>query len=189
MSDRKPILFVVSAPSGTGKTTLVNRLVETVPGLLRSVSHTTRGPRPGEVHGKDYYFVSESEFQEMVRSGRFLEWKEVHGNKYGTSMDNLVQADRNGSDLVLVIDVQGAREVAGRGNRVCTVFLLPPSLEELKRRMGIRQTESEEEVESRIEAACREIAESEWYQHRVVNDDLETALSQLREIVRGERDR
>lgn len=187
MSDRETILFVVSAPSGTGKTTLVNRLLEKVPGLVRSVSHTTRDPRPGEVHGTDYYFISDEEFQEMVQNNRFLEWKEVHGNKYGTSMDNKTRADQNGSDLVLVIDVQGARDVVKRGDRVCSIFILPPSLDELKRRMLGRKTESEEEVDSRIQAARKEIAESEWYQHKVVNKDLETALSELSGIVEAER--
>jgi len=180
-------LLVVSAPSGAGKTTLCRLLLERFP-FRFSVSHTTRPPRPGEVHGRDYYFVSREEFREMIREGAFLEWAEVHGNLYGTSFSEVERALSGEEDLLLDIDVQGASQVRGRlGARAVFVFILPPSLEELERRLRRRGTEDEETLRRRLARAREEIRFAPWFDYVVINDEVERAFEDLAAIIRAER--
>ena len=182
-------LFIVSAPSGAGKTTLLKRLFEEVDGLVFSVSHTTRAPRPGEVHGRDYYFVAEAEFEAMLERGEFLEWAEVHGNFYGTSRGAVEDALRRGLDVVLEIDVQGARQVKEAFPQAVLVFIMPPSLEELERRLSSRGTEGEESLRLRLENARAEIRQARWYEYIIVNDVLEKAARVLASVVLARRAR
>lgn len=182
-------LFVVSAPSGTGKTTAVDALVARAPGLDRSRSYTSRPPRPSERDGVDYHFVDRARFETMRRAGEFLEWAEVFGHLYGTrALDTRRRLDA-GRSLVLVIDVQGARQVRGLDPDAVGVFLLPPSpaaLEaRLRRRRGDRLTEPE--IRRRLAAARREVRHAAEYDYVVVNDDLEDCIEGLRCIVGAER--
>lgn len=184
---KKGLLLVVSAPSGAGKTTLCRLLIERL-SFRFSVSHTTRRPRPGEVHGRDYYFVSRQEFETLVREGAFLEWAEVHGNLYGTSMAEVERALSGEEDLLLDIDVQGASQVKRKlGGQAVFVFIMPPSLEELERRLRSRGTEDEETLARRLARAREEIAYAPWFDYVVVNDQVERAFSDLVAIIRAER--
>ena len=190
MSNRKRgLLFIVSAPSGTGKTTLAERLVQTVPNLCLSRSYTSRGARPGEQDGVDYNFISRERFEEMARRGEFLEWADVFGNYYGTCADDTERCLAGGQDLVLVIDVQGARQVRGSGIESIGVFVLPPSAATLEQRLRGRSKDSEEEIRKRLDAACREVTEFVTYEYLVVNDELDGAVERLRAIVQAERSR
>jgi len=190
MSNRKRgLLFIVSAPSGTGKTTLAERLVQMVPNLCLSRSYTSRGARPGEQDGVDYNFISRERFEEMARRGEFLEWADVFGNYYGTCADDTERCLAGGQDLVLVIDVQGARQVRGSGIESIGVFVLPPSAATLEQRLRGRSKDSEEEIRKRLDAACREVTEFVTYEYLVVNDELDGAVERLRAIVQAERSR
>ena len=190
MSNRKRgLLFIVSAPSGTGKTTLAERLVQMVPNLCLSRSYTSRGARPGEQDGVDYNFISRERFEEMARRGEFLEWADVFGNYYGTCADDTERCLAGGQDLVLVIDVQGARQVRGSGIESIGVFVLPPSAATLEQRLRGRSKDSEEEIRKRLDAACREVTEFATYEYVVVNDELDGAVERLRAIVQAERSR
>ena len=186
---RRGLLFIVSAPSGTGKTTLVERLVQLVPGLARSCSYTSRPPRPGEADGVDYNFVDESRFAEMAGAGGFLEWAEVFGHRYGTGADDTERQRQDGRDLVLVIDVQGAQQVRERGVDAVSIFVLPPSYAALEQRLGRRAAADHTRLHGRLEAARREVAAAGRYDYLVVNDDFERCLAQLRSIVIAERSR
>ena len=186
---RRGLLFIVSAPSGTGKTTLVERLVQLVPDLVRSCSYTSRPPRPGEADGVDYNFVDENQFAEMVAAGGFLEWAEVFGHRYGTGADDTESHRRAGRDVVLVIDVQGAQEVRERGVDAVSIFVLPPSYSALEQRLGRRAAADQTRLHGRLEAARREVAAARRYDYLVVNDDLERCVAQLRSIVIAERSR
>jgi guanylate kinase len=183
------ILFIVSAPSGAGKTTLVERLVEQTPDLRMSRSYTSRPPRQGEADGVDYNFVSRSRFEAMIAAGEFLEWADVFGNLYGTCAADTERALSSGQDLVLVIDVQGARKVRQRGLQVVTVFVMPPSLEVLERRLRGRSKDAEAAIQRRLEVARQEITSFPEYQYVVVNDELTGAVDRLRGIVIAERAR
>jgi guanylate kinase len=190
MSNRKRgLLFIVSAPSGTGKTTLAERLVQMVPNLCLSRSYTSRAARPGEQDGVDYNFISRERFEEMARRGEFLEWADVFGNYYGTCADDTERCLAGGQDLVLVIDVQGARQVRGSGIESIGVFVLPPSAATLEQRLRGRSKDSEEEIRKRLDAACREVTEFATYEYVVVNDELDGAVERLRAIVQAERSR
>lgn len=186
-------LFIVSAPSGTGKTTLVERLVRTVDNLVMSRSYTSRPPRGDEVNGVDYNFVSRSRFEEMVAAGQFLEWAEVFGNLYGTSAADTVRCLQSGQDLVLVIDVQGARQVRQaqqaklRGFPSIAVFILPPSLEVLERRLRGRSKDAEAAIRRRLEVARQEVSAFEEYDYVVVNDEVDACVDRLRAVVIAER--
>lgn len=188
-ADRRGLLFVVSAPSGTGKTTVVERLVQRVPDLAMSRSYTSRAVRAGEAHGIDYNFISRARFDEMVAADAFLEWADVFGNLYGTCAED---ADRDlaaGRDLVLVIDVQGARQVRRRRAGTVGVFVLPPSFAVLERRLRGRSADSEEAIQRRLQTARDEVAAFTEYDYVVVNDELEGCVDRMRAIVLAERAR
>ncbi len=184
---RHGILFVVSAPSGAGKTTLCRYLVDNFPDLRQSISFTTRAPRDNERDGVDYHFVGRETFERMVSEGAFAEWAEVHGNLYGTALQTLEQARQAGEDILLDIDCQGAAQLRQKLADAVFIFILPPSLEELERRLRGRQTDSEDVVARRLANARREIAAAHWYDYLLVNDDLEAAREQLKAIVLAER--
>ena len=188
MSDRG-LLFIVSAPSGTGKTTLVEKLVQRIPNLCLSRSYTSRAARPGEQDGVDYNFISRERFEAMARAAEFLEWADVFGNYYGTCAADTERCLASGQDLVLVIDVQGARQVRGNGIPSIGIFVLPPSAQILEQRLRGRSKDSEEAILRRLEVACREVNEFRGYEYVVVNDQLETAVDRLRAIVLAERAR
>lgn len=183
------ILFVVSAPSGTGKTTLVERLVQDVPGLTMSRSYTSRPAREGETDGVDYNFISRPRFEEMADTGEFLEWADVFGNLYGTSAADTARCLERGCDLVLVIDVQGARQVRRRRAGTVGVFVLPPSFEVLERRLRGRSKDPEEAVQRRLQTARAEVAAYTEYDYVVVNDEFDACVDRLRGIVLAERAR
>lgn len=176
------MVFVVSGPSGCGKSTLIQRVMDKIPGLRFSVSHTTRPPRPSEKDGVDYHFISEAKFARMVRDGRFVEWAVVHGHSYGTSLAELRRADR-GTDLILDIDVQGARQVRERIPGAVLVFIMPPSAEELERRLLARGQDEPEAVARRLKDARAEIREYARFDFVVVNDELDKAVEELVAVV------
>lgn len=183
------LLFIVSAPSGTGKTTLVERLVQVVPNLTMSRSYTSRPARPGEQSGVDYNFISRDRFDAMVRNGAFLEWADVFGHYYGTSAADTEAVLSKGQDVVLVIDVQGARKVRSRGIENVGIFVLPPSAAILEQRLRGRSKDSEDQIGRRLEVACREVNEFSQYEYVVINDELEAASERMAAIVRAERAR
>ncbi len=188
-SSRRGILFVVSAPSGTGKTTVVERLVQVLPDLSLSRSYTSRERRDGEKDGVDYNFVTRARFDEMVRADAFLEWADVFGNMYGTCADDARRELDAGHDLVLVIDVQGARKVRARGLETVAVFVLPPSFEALEQRLRGRSKDPEEAIRRRLATARVEIEAVSEYDYVVVNDELDSCVDRLRGIVLAERAR
>jgi guanylate kinase len=182
-------LFIVSAPSGTGKTTLVERLVQVIPGLVMSRSFTSRPPRDGESDGVDYNFISRDEFDRMIAAGEFLEYADVFGNYYGTSASESERVLASGQDLVLVIDVQGARQVRLRGFDSVGVFVLPPSYDVLEERLRKRSKDSDAAIRRRLEVARKEVAAVVEYDYVVINDELEAAVGRLCCIVQAERAR
>ena len=183
------LLFIVSAPSGTGKTTLVERLVQDLPNLHMSRSYTSRPARAGERDGVDYNFISRERFEAMVRDGAFLEWADIFGHCYGTSAEDTEAVLARGGDVVLVIDVQGARQVRSRGIETVGIFVLPPSASSLEQRLRGRSKDTEEQIRRRLETACREVDEFAQYEHVIVNDELETAATRIGAIVMAERTR
>jgi guanylate kinase len=182
-ASQKAFIFIISAPSGAGKTTLRKAALAVFADMRYSVSFTTRPPRPGEENGRDYVFVTVSEFEAGIRSGRWAEWACVHGNYYGTSADVLAQSLSSGCDILLDIDVQGARQICARFPESVTIFIMPPSLEVLRERLVARGTDRPEVIAMRIENAGREMAQRDVYRHVVVNDDLETAVTELIRII------
>ena len=186
---RRGLLFIVSAASGTGKTTLVERLVHAVPNLKMSRSYTSRPARDGEQDGVDYNFISRDRFEQMVHEGEFLEWADVFGNYYGTSSSDTDACLALGEDVVLVIDVQGARQVRTRGIETVGIFVLPPSADILERRLRGRSKDSEEQIRRRLDVARGEVAEYAQYEYVVINDELEPAVERLKAIVLAERAR
>jgi guanylate kinase len=183
------LLFVVSAPSGTGKTTVVERLVETMPGLALSRSYTSRPARAGERDGVDYNFISRDAFQLMVQRGEFLEWADVFGNFYGTGRGETDIRLAAGADLVLVIDVQGARQVRQRMAATVGIFVLPPSFAALELRLRGRSKDPEDAVRCRLETARREVSAVVEYDYVIVNDELDRCVGELAAIVTAERAR
>ncbi len=183
---RQGILFIISAPSGAGKTTLCKEVVDILPNLRHSVSYTTRLPRPGEVHGRDYYFISPVEFEKMTNAGEFAEWAEVHGNLYGTAIQTLDKYRADGIDVILDIDCQGARQLKERYREGVFIFILPPSFHELRRRLDQRNSESPDVIERRIRNAAEEIKESGWYDYIIVNDVYNKAVEELKSVLIAE---
>lgn len=186
---RRGLLFVVSAPSATGKTTVVERLVAVCPGLVQSRSYTSRPARPGERNGVDYNFVSRQEFEHMIAEGQFLEWADVFGNLYGTGRQETESRLAAGTDLVLVIDVQGAGQVRKRMEEAIGVFVLPPSFEVLEQRLRARSKDPEDAMARRLATARREVSAVDSYDYVVVNDELERCVAELAAIVTAERAR
>jgi guanylate kinase len=187
-SKSKPLLLILSAPSGTGKTTLARRLVAANPGAIFSVSYTNRGPRGGERDGVDYHFVSEERFQQMIAAGEFVEWAHVHGHHYGTPKSVIAEAAARGALAIFDIDVQGGESIKKQHPEAVRALVLPPSLAELERRLRARSTDDDATVRRRLHAARIEIrlALSAGYEYWVVNDDLERAYADLEAIVRAE---
>jgi guanylate kinase len=186
---RRGLLFIVSAPSGTGKTTVVERLVEALPDLVRSRSYTSRPARPGERDGVDYNFITRERFEAMVGRGEFLEYADVFGNLYGTRAEDTERLLASGRDVVLVIDVQGAQLVRASGIETVAVFVLPPSFEVLERRLRGRSKDPEDAVRRRLRTAREEVAVYGEYDYVVVNDELDRCVDRLRAIVVAERAR
>ena len=187
--DDRGTLFVISAPSGTGKTTLARRLLESVPGLSFSVSFTTRPRRAGEVHGREYEFIDDARFDAMVAAGGFLEWAHVFDHKYGTGLAATEAVLATGANLLLDIDVQGARQVRASGKDAVSVFILPPDYASLAERLARRGSEDASALSLRLREARREAMEYDRFDYVVVNADLEDACSELTAIVRAESTR
>ncbi len=189
MSEQTGILFIVSAPSGAGKTSLVRALLERTAGLVLSVSHTTRPPRPGEVDGRDYHFVSPEVFERLAEAGAFLEQAEVFGNRYGTAEQGVRDQLAAGHDVILEIDWQGARQVRRRFPEAVSIFIAPPSIEALRERLAGRGQDDPEVIERRMAQARDELAHYVEYDYLVINDRFETALAELGCIITAERAR
>ena len=176
-------LLVISGPSGTGKSTVIGHLMDIRPGLEFSVSATTRAPRPGEEDGREYFFVTHERFAEMVENGEMLEHATFVGNSYGTPRSQVEDRLEQGITVILDIEVQGAAQVKAAMPEAVTVFLAPPSLEELERRLRGRGTETEEKIRSRLETARQEMLLAPTYDHTVVNDDAERAAREINDIL------
>lgn len=172
-------LFVISGPAGTGKGTLVHRIMKRLDDVWLSISATTRAPRPGEIEGVDYYFKSDSEFDTLIENDGLLEWAEVHGMRYGTPRDTVLQKIEEGKRVILEIDVQGAFQIRRRYPNAVLIFIVPPSMDELIRRLYSRGTETEEQIRRRLQTAKVELSETNEYDVQIVNDDLETATREL----------
>src|SRR5947209_5397558 len=185
------ILYIISAPSGSGKSTLVNEMRKFVPHLEFSISYTTRQPRGSEQNGREYYFISREQFEEMIRKCEFLEYADVFGNYYGTARTGLRQAAERGNDLLLDIDVQGERQVKDKMPEAVSIFVLPPSRRELESRLRKRSlsenVHSEEVIRRRLDTARKEIENYPNYDYILVNDRLEQSVDRLQAIVLGER--
>lgn len=186
---RRGLLFIVSAPSGTGKTTLVEKLVQVLPNLRMSRSYTSRAARDGERNGVDYNFIGREDFQRRINASEFLEWADVFGNYYGTAFADVERMLGAGQDVVLVIDVQGARQVKARGVDHTAIFVMPPSFEALEQRLRGRSKDSEEQMQRRLDTARSEASSYIDYDYVVVNDELETTVVRLQEIIAAERSR
>jgi guanylate kinase len=180
-------LFVISAPSGSGKSTLCNMLLKNIDKLKMSVSFTTRSRRKGERNNIDYSYISERKFRGMIQRGEFAEWAMVHGNLYGTSVTQIKELNNRGYDIILDIDVQGARQIKKKISNAIFIFILPPSMSVLRRRLISRRTDSREQVEMRLGIARKEISEYEGYDYIVINKDLDIAYKQLASIIASSR--
>ena len=183
----KGCMFILSAPSGAGKTTLCRSLLHQIPDLAYSISYTTRTPRANEVEGKDYFFVTEEVFTKGIAHGRWAEYARVHGKYYGTSAEWIAETLAAGVDILLDIDVQGARQITARFPDAITIFIMPPSMDELSRRLTKRGTEDSADFNTRLTNAQEEMRHKDVYRHIIVNDDLDVATRQLIGIVDGYR--
>ena len=182
-------LFIISGPSGAGKGTICKALLEDAENMVLSISATTREPREGEVHGEHYFFIDKETFLTRIEEGGFLEYAEVYENFYGTPKDNVIEKLNQGIDVVLEIDIQGAKKVKESYPEGIFIFILPPSLKELRRRLIERGRDSMEEIEKRLSKTMDEIRQIHAYDYFVVNDDLEIAVSEVESIVTAEHDR
>jgi guanylate kinase len=185
-------LYIVSAPSGGGKTTILKQVMADLPALSFSVSHTTRPPRQNETDGHDYHFTDRARFSQMRDQQKFLEWAEVHGNLYGTSLNSVTEQLAAGTDVILDIDVQGARQVQEATDlRPISIFIIPPSLAELERRLTGRAADQHEReaIKLRLDNAVREMADINRYDHLIVNDELNEAVAMVRAVILAERSR
>ncbi|HSE40761.1 MAG TPA: guanylate kinase, partial [Acidobacteriota bacterium] len=171
MKKQRNNVFIISAPSGSGKTTLIDLLLSENPSLMFSISHTTRPPRPGERNGVEYFFINEDEFLKMIQEDRFLEWAKVHGHFYGTSREMVERAQKDGRDLILDIDVQGAEQVRKKMPDAISIFILPPSYEALQRRLLARQKDTEDVMLKRLQNAKKEILRFGEFDYIIINDD------------------
>lgn len=183
----KGSLFIVSAPSGSGKTTLCKKLVSSLPGLTFSVSYTTRKPRTDEENDRDYTFVSREDFISMAGQGEFIEWASVHGEFYGTSKRRVEELLDAGNDVILDIDIQGAAQIRKKYHEGTYIFILPPSLDILKKRLRERMTDSQEEIQKRLNTALQEIKSYSNYDYVIINDVLEDALKECEAIIISHR--
>jgi guanylate kinase len=181
--EAKGLLFIISAPSGAGKTTLCQELSNIVPGLKHSISYTTRPPRKGEINNVHYSFISQSRFKRMIDRGEFAEWAMVHGNLYGTSIKRLEKINREGYDIILDIDTHGAMQMRRRYKDAVYIFILPPSMKVLEERLRSRMSESQDEITKRLKKAKEEIAHYKHYDYIVINDKFEKALRDLESII------
>ena len=184
---RKGMLLVISGPSGTGKGTLIKMLMEQDPSLVFSVSATTRAPREGEIDGVHYHFVSDEKYDQLVAEGAFVEYANVHGKRYGTLRSEVYGRLEKGENVVLDIDVQGALNVIANEKEKVSIFLLPPSMKELRRRLTDRGTETPEQVETRLHNAIWEITQKDMYEYKVINDDMNECLRVLQAIIEAEK--
>lgn len=187
MFKKKSLIVVISAPSGAGKTTLCKRLLQNSPSFTCSVSFTTRHPRKNEIEGVDYYFVSPTEFQKMIEDRKFVEWAKVHEQFYGTSANLLNKAIEAEKDVVLEVDVKGGTQIKKNYPQAVLIFLLPPSWQELEKRLKSRRTEDYERVKERITQAKKEIEYAPYYDYLIINNDINRALDDLTAIIRAER--
>ncbi|MGM0596476.1 MAG: guanylate kinase [Myxococcota bacterium] len=188
LTDNHANVFVISAPSGAGKTTLISKLLKEFPRLDFSISTTTRHPRQGETNGKDYHFVDKSKFKKEIETGNFLEFATIHGNYYGTTLKSARKVLEAGRDLLLDVDVQGCESIQKKwGKEPVYIFILPPSFAELKNRLLLRGTESTETLKTRLTNAARELSKYNLYDYLVINDDLEVAYKELRAIYLASR--
>jgi guanylate kinase len=182
-------IFIISAPSGSGKSTLVSRLMELDPNLIFSVSYTTRAPRGTEVNGQQYHFVTREDFEQMIARGEFIEYAEVFGNYYGTHRGVLERGEQEGKDVVLDIDVQGARQLREKIPEAVSIFILAPSRDELAKRLRARSEDSAEVIARRLAAAAHEIRDYRLYDYVLVNESVDAASDLLYSIVKAERQR
>jgi guanylate kinase len=180
-------VYIISAPSGSGKSTLVNEIRQLVEGLYFSISYTARPPRGSEQNGREYFFVTRSEFEAMIRQGEFLEYAEVFGNYYGTARRFQREAEQTGQDLLLDIDVQGARQIKQKLPQAVSIFILPPDRNTLERRLRTRRLDAEEVIQRRLVTATREIENYAKYDYILVNDRLEESVEALKSILLAER--
>jgi guanylate kinase len=187
LSERTPQAIVVSAPSGAGKSTALNGVLRRLSGIRFSISHTTRAPRGAERDGVEYHFVTRESFERLVAEGGFLEHADVHGQLYGTAWSEYRQAQQEGVDLLLDLDVQGAAQVRAQLPAAVTVFLLPPSFEELERRLRGRGVDSEGSIKRRLEGARTELLRAGEYDYAIVNDEIEACVEDLVAVVRSAR--
>jgi guanylate kinase len=185
MSDDRGKLFVLSAPSGAGKTTLVKKLLERRPDLRFSISYTTRDSRAGETDGTDYFFLDQAEFDAMIDANEFLEFAEVFGRFYGTGREQVEQLQNDGHDVLLEIDWKGAQQVRANQPDCCSIFILPPSVDELERRLRGRATDVEDVIRNRLGEAIREMSHWHEFDHVIVNDDVDRAAATLEAIMNG----
>lgn len=187
MSERVPSLIVVSAPSGAGKSTVLGRVMRELTGIRFSVSHTTRPARAAETDGVEYHFVSAQAFDRLAAEGKMLEWADVHGHRYGTSRAEYERAAREGVDLLLDLDVQGAAQIRAQFEDAVSVFILPPSYPDLERRLRGRGQEDEPAISLRLEAARQEAGRYREYDYVIVNDELEACVEALESVIRAAR--
>ena len=183
------MLIVVSSPSGGGKGTLIDRVLQTVPGVSYSVSYTTRAPRGAEQDGREYFFVSTATFEGLIRQGEFLEWADVYGHLYGTSKAQVERERAARKDIILEIDVQGAASIRQLIDDAVSIFIVPPSFELLRDRLAARGTDSPADLERRLRGAPAEVAQYEYFQYVILNDDINRASAQLASVIYAERAR